>query len=117
MEKKYPEETPEPVGAFIMDQSGLTPMVTGNGYYWHYKDVVTLLTRYVEEKKPVWVKASAFKYEAGVCYHAKDSKSKGAGSFDAFGNFFWGDHSMTPGDSQDDLLILDESGQALAGGE
>jgi hypothetical protein len=69
---------------------------------------------YVREAKvpvegAVWVRASEFKYEVGMSYHAKDSKSKGAGAFDDFGNFFWGDHSFTPGDSQDDLYILDET--------
>lgn len=65
---------------------------------------------------PVWVKASQFKFEVGIAYHAKDSKSKGAGHFDDFGNFFWNDHNMTPGDSQDDLLILDESEKEVANG-
>lgn len=64
----------------------------------------------------VWVKASQFKFEVGIAYHAKDSKSKGAGHFDDFGNFFWIDHNMTPGDSQDDLLILDESEKEVANG-
>jgi hypothetical protein len=39
------------IGKFIMEQPGLTPMVTGNGYYWPYKDVITLLTKYAEERK------------------------------------------------------------------
>jgi hypothetical protein len=53
------EEIPEPVGAFIMAQPGLTPLVTANGYYWHYKDVVTLLTRYAAAQHPAgceWMK-------------------------------------------------------------
>ena len=62
MEKKHPigehlQPIPEPVGAFIMAQPGLTPLVTANGYYWHYKDVITLLTRYREQTPTgaVWV--------------------------------------------------------------
>jgi hypothetical protein len=60
-EKIKLEEIPEPVGAFIMAQPGLTPLVTDNGYYWHYKDVVTLLTRYAAAQHPAgceWVKCS-----------------------------------------------------------
>jgi hypothetical protein len=60
-EKIKLEEIPEPVGAFIMAQPGLTPLVTANGYYWHYKDVVTLLTRYAAAQHSAgceWVKCS-----------------------------------------------------------
>jgi hypothetical protein len=59
-----------------------------------------------------WVKASEFKHEVGVAYHAKDSKSKGAGSFDVFGFFYWGDGSFTHPNDQGELLILDESPNA-----
>jgi hypothetical protein len=56
-----------------------------------------------------WVKASEFKYEVNVPYHAKDSASKGAGSFDENGTFIWGDDSATLIRDQGDLFILDES--------
>jgi hypothetical protein len=61
MEEIKFKEIPEPVGAFIMAQPSLTPLVTANGYYWHYKDVVTLLTRYAATQHPAgceWVKCS-----------------------------------------------------------
>lgn len=51
-------DVPESVGAFIMAQPGLNPLVTANGYYWHYKDVITLMTRYREQTGARWVKAS-----------------------------------------------------------
>lgn len=109
-------ELPEPVGKFILDQKDLSPAPGRDGSYWHYNDVITLLTRYLEYKKeqpkgPVWVKASEFKYEVGTPYHAKDSQSKGAGRFDENGDFTWGDSSVTHANDQDDLLILDESQQ------
>lgn len=53
MEKKYPievKEIPEPVGKFILDQKDLSPTPGRDGRYWHYKDVVTLLTRYLDYK-------------------------------------------------------------------
>lgn len=57
-----------------------------------------------------WVKAAEFKYEEGVAYHAKDSKSKGAGRFNSIGAFIWGDCTVTSPMDQHDLFILDESG-------
>lgn len=51
---------PEPVGQFILDQPGLKPMVTSNGYYWHYQDVITLMKEYAAKATPKgigWVKA------------------------------------------------------------
>lgn len=62
-----------------------------------------------------WVKASAFKYVTGSPYHAKDNLSKGAGKFDVYGQFVWGDGSITLPSDWDDLLILDE--QPAAGRE
>jgi hypothetical protein len=56
----------------------------------------------------VWVKASDFKYEVGIAYHAKDNKSKGAGMFNKNGAFIWGDGTVTWPEHRDDLLILDE---------
>lgn len=58
---------------------------------------------------PRWVRAVDFKHEVGMPYNAKDSRSKGAGSFDESGIFKWGDDSLTLPDNQGDLLILDES--------
>lgn len=118
------EEIPEPVGKFIMDQPGLSPLVTGNGYYWHYVDVITLLTRYLDYKKDTpqgigWVKASEFKYELEVVYHAKFSDTeKGAGYFNDDGGgghiFVWQDGADTFQCMFHKLLILDE-GQPRAG--
>jgi hypothetical protein len=59
---------------------------------------------------PKWVKASEFKHEAGMPYHAKDSRSKGAGMFNKEGAFIWGDSTVTWPKDQNDLLILDEKG-------
>jgi hypothetical protein len=57
---------------------------------------------------PRWVKASEFKHEVGMPYHAKDGTSKGAGHFDQSGNFIWGDRSTTLLRDQGDLSILIE---------
>lgn len=71
-------------------------------------------------KKPgaVWVKASKFKYELEVVYHAKyDDNNKGAGYFNeeyegANHVFIWQDGADTFQNSFHRLLILDESGTA-----
>jgi hypothetical protein len=57
----------------------------------------------------VWVKAPDFNHQPNVAYHAKDSKFKGAGTFDKYNNFRWGDGSVTAALDQDNLFILDES--------
>lgn len=57
---------------------------------------------------PRWVKAVEFKHEVGMPYHAKDSRSKGAGHFNSNGAFIWGDCTVTHPKDQDDLYILDE---------
>lgn len=64
---------------------------------------------------PAWVKASTFKYVPGAPYHAKDNLSKGAGKFDIYGQFIWGDGSVTLPRDFEGLLILDESGAAPSG--
>lgn len=64
---------------------------------------------------PRWVKASEFKREVGMPYHAKDSRFKGAGHFNDNGAFIWGDCTVTHAKDQDDLYILDE--QPAAGRE
>ena len=39
-------DIPEPIGKFVLDQKDV-PFVQGSdGAYWHYKDVLTLLSRY-----------------------------------------------------------------------
>lgn len=63
----------------------------------------------IKQPSAVWVKASSFAYVAGDTYHAKDANTKGAGRFDAAGNFTWGHGSYRPNYALDDLLILDES--------
>lgn len=63
---------------------------------------------------PCWVKASEFKHEVGVAYHAKDSRFKGAGVFSPEGNFKWGDGTITFPRDQADLYILDEAGPSYA---
>jgi hypothetical protein len=60
-EKIKLEEIPQPVGKFILNHKDITPIVTSNGWYWHYKDVVTLLTRYAAVQRPAgceWVKSA-----------------------------------------------------------
>lgn len=57
----------------------------------------------------VWVKASTFKYVPGAAYCAKDNLSKGAGKFDVYGQFIWGDGTVTLPRDFESLLILDES--------
>lgn len=64
---------------------------------------------------PVWVKASEFKYEVGMPYHAKDNQYKGAGCFNIHGYFKWGDGSIT--ENTRELYILDESGTAAPNSE
>lgn len=61
-----------------------------------------------------WVKASEFKKEVGMPYHAKDNRFKGAGHFNGNGAFIWGDCTVTHPKDQDDLYLLDESGTAAA---
>lgn len=65
---------------------------------------------YFVQPGAVWVKAVDFKYVPGAPYHAKDNLSKGAGKFDIYGQFIWGDGSVTLPRDFESLLILDESG-------
>jgi hypothetical protein len=66
----------------------------------------------LQKNGAVWVRASEFNYEVGVAYHAKDSASKGAGKFDSYGQFIWGDATVTLPRDWEGLYILDESGQS-----
>lgn len=69
----------------------------------------------IEQPQPgaAWVKASLFKYVQGAAYHAKDTLSKGAGKFDIYGQFIWGDGSVTLPRDFEGLLILDEGTPTL----
>lgn len=74
----------------------------------------------VRERGAVWVKASEFKYELEVVYHAKyDDNNKGAGYFNEEyegGNhvFIWQDGADTFQNSFHRLLILDEQPAAVS---
>ena len=45
------KDIPEPVGQFIIDQQDIKPLLTGNGAYYHYVDVIKMLERYAEFKE------------------------------------------------------------------
>jgi hypothetical protein len=38
-------ELEKPIGDFIIGQTDIRPLVTANGYYYHYSDVCKLLNR------------------------------------------------------------------------
>ena len=43
------EDLEEPIGNFILEQNDLKPLITNNGYFYHYSDVCTLLNRLKKE--------------------------------------------------------------------
>lgn len=94
------------------------------GIKYHMKDAATFCHGYVtselnkemKAKGPGWVKASEFKYELEIVYHAKFSDTeKGAGYFNDDGGgghiFVWQDGADTFQCMFHKLLILDESGE------
>lgn len=104
----HPDNQPNSEFADMVDSANVVLAL------WEDKEVKGGLPVFSDSKAAtaVWVKASEFKYEVQVAYHAKDNDSKGAGFFNKTGCFLWGDGSITHPRDQDDLLILDEAGQS-----
>jgi hypothetical protein len=67
------KEIPEPIGNFILDQKDIKYIKGNDGAYWHYKDVITLLSRYKaisieklsKEYNELYDMAMAWKEESG----------------------------------------------------
>jgi hypothetical protein len=104
------EERPKEISVFVPCQENDPRSIGGyTSYDGRSLCYVREITVPVIEKGAVWVKASDFNHEVGIPYHAKDSRFKGAGVFNAEGAFKWGDGTITFPRDQEDLLILDES--------
>jgi hypothetical protein len=109
--KTYPGPYYQPLFDLLNQEHGITPLES------EMADIIVVVEKMRGAKTPTgprWVKAVDFKHEVGMPYHAKDSRSKGAGSFDESGIFKWGDDSLTLPDNQGDLFILDDTPEHLS---
>jgi hypothetical protein len=110
MEKKYPIDSGNAAypGSYYQPLFDHMQKEHGTILTTNSLDDIMHIVQGMQPTGAVWVKAIKFKYEVGVAYHAKDSRSKGAGHFNSSGAFIWGDSTVTWPKNQEDLLILDE---------